>query len=152
MATTSAPVHDDTPSSPTFVKHTTTDATSTHPFIDTTVAPINAAPVELDSTPVDSVSPVERKESWKVKGDRTSATISPDLDEEIYGELNGEKGGNGVSREKRKELLAARSKDPAVLVDLPQTPRAEEYEVAAVRNIGALGKIGDGATAAAKTS
>jgi len=47
-------------------------------------------------------------------------------------------------KQKRKQLLAARSRDPAVLVDLPQTPRAEEYEVAAVGNGKAVGtKAGD---------
>jgi hypothetical protein len=86
------------PSSPTKVKHTTTNATPTHPFIDTTISSINTNPVELDSTPV---SPVARKESWHVKGQAAAATVSPDMEEEVYGELSGEKGGNGVSREVR---------------------------------------------------
>jgi len=111
-----------TPISPP-VKHTTTNAAPTHEFIDTTVAPINTNPVELDSTPV---SPIVRKEGWK-----PSKIVSPNEEEdEAYGELTGEKGGNEVVREKRKQLLAERSKDPAVLVDIPPTPRAEEYGVA----------------------
>jgi len=56
--------------------------------------------------------------------------VSPDLDEEAYGELSGEKGVNEVVRERRKQLLAERSKDPAVLIEPPQTPGAEEYEIA----------------------
>jgi hypothetical protein len=99
MATTatSGPA-DEAPSSPTHVKHTTTNATPTHPFIDTTISSINTNPVELDSTPV---SPVARKESWKIKGQAAAATVSPDMEEEAYGELSGEKGGNEMSREVR---------------------------------------------------
>jgi hypothetical protein len=64
------------------------------------VLPINSNPVELDSTPV---SPVSRKESWKIKGLAAtgSTMVSPDLDEEAYGELSGEKGVNEVVREVR---------------------------------------------------
>jgi hypothetical protein len=53
--------------------------------------------------------------------------------------------------QKRKLLLAERSKDPAVLVDLPQTPRAEEYEVATVRKVVA-GVEGRGVEAPEKKS
>jgi hypothetical protein len=99
MTTPSGPA-DDTPSSPTLVKHTTTNATPKHPFIDTTVASINTAPIELDSTPV---SPVARKESWKIRGAPAgvgSTMVSPDMEEEeVYGELSGVKGGNEVERE-----------------------------------------------------
>ncbi|KAF2436699.1 hypothetical protein EJ08DRAFT_711805 [Tothia fuscella] len=116
-----------------YIKHTTTNAAPANPYIDTTINSINTAPVELDSTPV---SPVTRKQSWKAPTTVGGAsTVSPDEEEETYAELSGEVGGNGVGREKRKKLLAARSKDPAVLVDLPQTPRAEEYEVATVRKV-----------------
>jgi hypothetical protein len=80
-----------TPVSPP-VKHTTTNATPTHEFIDTTITPINSVAVELDSTPV---SPITRKsESWK-----PNKIVSPDEDEEAYGELVGEKGENEVVRE-----------------------------------------------------
>jgi len=129
-----------TPTSPTAVsppiKHTTTNATPTNRYLDTGVAPLNSNPIELDSTPV---SPVIRKESWKSKAaDMPSGrfsggggrVIGPDEDEEAYEEFSGEKGGNEVVREKRKKLLAERLRDPAVLVDIPPTPKAEEYEMA----------------------
>jgi len=103
MATTSTSA-DDTHPSPTLVKHSTKNAP--HPFIDTTVASMNAAPVELDSTPI---SPVARKESWKVKGATAVATVSPDMEEETYGELSGEKGENEVSREVQNHAKGAYS-------------------------------------------
>jgi len=69
--------------------------------------------------------------------------VSPDEEEEeAYEQLTGEKGGNEVVREKRKQLLAERSKDPAVLVDIPPTPRAEEYEIAEeAMNVGTTGGV-----------
>lgn len=56
----------------------------------------------MDSTPV---SPVARKESWKIKGLGQGAglgagsTVGPGEEEDVYGELSGEKGGNEVTRE-----------------------------------------------------
>jgi len=55
---------------------------------------------------------------------------SPDVDEGVYGELSGSKGGNAKSREGKRELMEKRRKDDAVLVDIPDTPDAEDYEVA----------------------
>jgi len=112
-----------TPLSPP-VKHTTTNAMPTNEFIDTSITPINSVAVELDSTPV---SPILRKPDPTL---RKIKSISPEEDEEVYEELTGEKGENEVVREKRKRLLAERANDPAVLVDIPPTPRAEEYEIA----------------------
>jgi len=62
---------------------------------------------------------------------RSGGTVlGPDVDEEVYEELSGEKGANGSIRQKRKELLAERSKDPGVLVDIPSTPGPAEYGIA----------------------
>lgn len=52
------------------------------------------------------------------------------MDEGVYGELSGDKGGNAKIREGRRELIEKRRKDEAVLVDIPDTPDAEDFEVA----------------------
>ena len=52
------------------------------------------------------------------------------MDEGVYGELSGDKGGNAKSREGKRELMEKRRKDDAVLVDIPDTPDAEDFEVA----------------------
>jgi hypothetical protein len=52
------------------------------------------------------------------------------MDEGVYGELSGNKGGNAKIREGRRELMEKRRKDEAVLVDIPDTPDAEDFEVA----------------------
>jgi len=95
------------------------------PSIDTSGPAINQAPIELDSTPV---SPVKRQDSWPVR--REGVVASPDMDEGVYGELSGNKGGNAKSREGRRELMDKRRQDDAVLVDIPDTPDAEDFEVA----------------------
>jgi len=112
----------------TFVKHTTSSAAPLHPFIDTTQPPINPGePVELDSTPV---SPVARKDSWKTRS--AGVVTTPGADEVAYDELSGATGANESMRQKRKELLRERQKDPSVLVDIPNTPGPEEYGIAEV--------------------
>ena len=58
------------------------------------------------------------------------------MDEGIYGELSGDKGGNAKSREGRRELMEKRRKDEAVLVDIPDTPDAEDFEVAQEIQLG----------------
>jgi hypothetical protein len=52
------------------------------------------------------------------------------MDEGVYGELSGKKGGNAKIRDGKKELMERRRKDDAVLVDIPDTPDAEDFEVA----------------------
>lgn len=80
-----------------FVKHTTTSAAPIYAFIDTTRLPINPGqPIELDSTPV---SPVARKDSWKVRSAGTVTT--PGADETTYDELSGEQGANESIRQVR---------------------------------------------------
>ncbi|TID17467.1 gb [Venturia nashicola] len=103
---------------------TTTIPNST---IDPSIKAINTFAVELDSTPV---SPVLQKPD-SASTNRKSKSLGPaEEDEEAYEEMMGEKGMAEEVRERRKQLLASRAKDPAVLVDIPPTPRAEEYEVA----------------------
>lgn len=52
------------------------------------------------------------------------------MDEGVYGELSGDKGETAKSREKRNDLLEKRRADRGVLVDIPDTPDAEDFEVA----------------------
>lgn len=52
------------------------------------------------------------------------------MHEGVYGELSGDKGESVRSREKRNELLEKRRLDKGVLVDIPDTPDAEDFEVA----------------------
>lgn len=52
------------------------------------------------------------------------------MDEGVYGEMSGDKGESAKSREKRNEMLEKRRMDKGVLVDIPDTPDAEDFEVA----------------------
>ncbi|KAF2465082.1 uncharacterized protein BDR25DRAFT_198049, partial [Lindgomyces ingoldianus] len=102
----------------------------THSFIETNTPAINDTPVELDSVPA-SLKGGKRRNT---AGEGEGGVVSPNLGEEedINQEFLGE-GKDGVSKElraKRAAMLASRSKDPAVLVDLPQEPTAEEVEAA----------------------
>jgi hypothetical protein len=55
-----------------------------------------------------------------------------------------------AGKEKRAELLDRRLHDPAVLVDIPQTPGPEDYEVADKVVNGETGRpAGEGGTAGA---
>lgn len=94
--TPSSAAPDPTAAAPgTFVKHTTSSAAPVNAFIDTTLPPINPdAPVELDSTPI---SPVARKDSWKLRAGGTVTT--PGVDEAAYDELNGETGATEAVRQ-----------------------------------------------------
>ncbi|KIW07813.1 uncharacterized protein PV09_01733 [Verruconis gallopava] len=123
----SMPIRDDGGSpTPTFVKHSTTNPAPVHPFIDTSIPSINSgAPVELDSTPV---SPVARKESWKVHSTGTAA--SSNCDTKGHEDLNETLGRDESIKQRREQLLRERQKDPGVLVDIPGTPGPEEYGIA----------------------
>ncbi|GAB7332618.1 hypothetical protein MBLNU13_g04385t1 [Cladosporium sp. NU13] len=76
------------------------------PELPLSVPSINSEPVELDSTPT---SPE------KMRARRASR-------DELLAELGGEE------KEKRKQLLLEKKSDPAVLVDIPRTPGADEIE------------------------
>lgn len=56
--------------------------------------------------------------------------FSPDTDDEVMEELSGVTGEGTREREKRAAMLASRSRDPAVLVDIPQDPNADEVAAA----------------------
>ncbi|KAF2187109.1 hypothetical protein K469DRAFT_468646, partial [Zopfia rhizophila CBS 207.26] len=113
-----------------FPHKTSPAVASTRPFIEMNTPAINETPVELDSIPT-SPQEVKRRDT---DGSGRVGVVSPNLgeeegiQEEFLGE--GEKGEGGKLREKRAKMLATRSKDPAVLVDLPKDPTAEEVEAA----------------------
>ncbi|KAF2258821.1 hypothetical protein CC78DRAFT_90982 [Lojkania enalia] len=102
--------------------HKTSSAAPVHAFIETSTPAINDVAVEIDG--------IERRAGANSTG---NGVVSPglgeaeDVDEEFLGEG---KGAGRAVREKRAAMLANRSKDPAVLVDLPQEPTAEEVEAA----------------------
>ncbi|KAF2635344.1 hypothetical protein P280DRAFT_196685 [Massarina eburnea CBS 473.64] len=129
----------------TFAHKTSTAASTRTPFIDTSTPAINSAPVELDGAPPspdaakqrttdDSVAPGAAGGVASSNADGTHVAVSPGLDEEgeIEREFLGEGGmGEGDAvREKRAAILAHRSKDPSVIVDVPRDPTAEEVEAA----------------------
>ncbi|CAI6332157.1 unnamed protein product [Periconia digitata] len=148
-ATPISPPGPPTPSDPaanaTFAHKTSTAATTTTPFIDTSTPAINAAPVELDGA---SISPDQMSRKAGTKESQStdlppssgrersgSVVVSPGLDEE--GEIEREFLGEGNVEEsahvkqKRAAMLATRSKDPGVIVDVSNpNPTAEEVEAA----------------------
>ncbi|KAF2498743.1 hypothetical protein BU16DRAFT_303679 [Lophium mytilinum] len=108
----------------TSIPHKTTSAaTTSKPSIDTSTPAINTEPIEMDASPT-----VERRETG-LSEEGEGRMFSPDQDDEIMEELGVKGDGAGV-REKRAAMLAARSKDPAVLVDIPHDPNAEEVAAA----------------------
>jgi len=104
-----------------FPHKTSASVASIKPFIETSTPAINSEPVEMDASPT-----VERRGTGMTDDGGEGRMFSPDQDDEIMEELSGVRGeGTGV-REKRAAMLASRSKDPAVLVDIPQDPNADE--------------------------
>lgn len=96
-------------------------------MIDTNTPSINAAPVEIDGA---ALSPEDLKR--RTTANSSSGVFSPADEDDIEAEFFGE-GGVGAgreAREKRAAMLANRSKDPGVIVDVPQDPTAEEVEAA----------------------
>ncbi|OQN99482.1 hypothetical protein B0A48_14460 [Cryoendolithus antarcticus] len=81
--------------------------TTERPILTLTSASINTEPVELESTPI---SPDKVKAMPRTSRDDLLRDMSP---EDV---------------EKRDALLKERKSDPAVMVDIPQTPGAEELE------------------------
>jgi hypothetical protein len=131
----------------TFPHKTSSAAAIQTRLIDTNTAAINAQPVELDGIPT---SPEELKRRETGGSTNARGFISPadgaDIDAEFLGE--GGKGGGQIGREvccsrsntqyrselterqRRAEILASRSKDPGVIVDVPREPTAGEVEAA----------------------
>lgn len=132
---------DDTPVSPAVSSppphtfpHNTTNTPSLHAFLDTSIKAINeSAPAELDSTPV----PPDAEGSGRP---RRKSGVNPDHDSDVYEHLSGEKGVGArevsstcrgtstklITTQKREALLEERSRDPAVMVDPPEGPSADE--------------------------
>ncbi|KAF1819539.1 uncharacterized protein K489DRAFT_412848 [Dissoconium aciculare CBS 342.82] len=86
---------------------------TTRPAFVISSAAINAIPVELDSTPasVDQVRAARR-------GSKAMALDAIEAD----------KIAKSTEVENRERLISERKDNPAVLVDIPQTPRPEELE------------------------
>ncbi|KAK3617394.1 hypothetical protein LTR56_012770 [Elasticomyces elasticus] len=74
------------------------------PELTISAAAVNAEPIELDGRPT---SPEHARRGSKA---------------ELHSELSPQE------REKRAQLISERKEDPAVLVDIPQTPDADEFE------------------------
>ncbi|KAH7061734.1 hypothetical protein BKA63DRAFT_201388 [Paraphoma chrysanthemicola] len=109
--------------------HKTSPAVATQTrLIDTSTPAINDAPVELDGVVLTHEDIKRRTTGGSTSG---SVVLNPADDEDIDAEFlgEGENAGRGV-REKRAAMLASRSKDPGVIVDVPQDPTAEEVEAA----------------------
>lgn len=103
--------------------HKTSPAVSTQtPLINTATPAINAEPVELDGGAVEGV-PTEGTQA----GARSMR--SPGDEEDFDAEFLGEGMGVEVAA-KRAAILASRSKDPSVIVDIPREPTAEEVHAA----------------------
>ncbi|KAF2874686.1 hypothetical protein BDV95DRAFT_603487 [Massariosphaeria phaeospora] len=121
-----------------FPHKTSLAVATTRPFIEMDTPAINADPVELDGATAASLGdePGRGAKGGSVKRteDGEGVMISPglgesdDVDEEFLGE--GGRGAGREVREKRAAVLATRSKDPSVIVDVPQEPTAEEVEAA----------------------
>ncbi|KAF2023391.1 hypothetical protein EK21DRAFT_29447, partial [Setomelanomma holmii] len=129
------PSSSDTPISPvtrsgTFPHKTSPAVTTQTPLINTATPSINAAPVELDGN-VLSHEDLKRRTTEGSTSSSGAGVLSPVDQEDIDGEFlgEGESAGRGF-REKRAAMLASRSKDPGVIVDVPQDPTAEEVEAA----------------------
>ncbi|KAK4897353.1 hypothetical protein LTR27_004873 [Elasticomyces elasticus] len=73
------------------------------PELTISAAAVNAEPIELDGT----TSPEHARRGSKA---------------ELHSELSPQE------RERRAQLISERKEDPAVLVDIPQTPDADEFE------------------------
>jgi hypothetical protein len=90
------------------------------------VPAINAQPVELDGLPT---SPQEQASKRReMEGSRVLSPADEDVEAEFLSE--GGKGAGQLGREKRAAMLASRSKDPGVIVDVPDEPTAEAVEAA----------------------
>lgn len=139
---TSSTANDDSkPLSPihhtsSFPHQTSANVATRTPYIDTSVPAINAAPVELDGGEAVAVGDVVGgREGVKGQGVSPGLGEEEDIEQEFLGD--GERGVGTQVREKRAAMLATRSKDPGVIVDVPNDPTAEEVEAA---------KIADGTT------
>jgi len=91
--------------------------TASRPELTISAASVNAEPVELDGTPT---SPERARTIASRRGSRPT---NLELTEEELAGMTVEE------RQRREELISSRKADPAVLVDIPQTPGAEELSI-----------------------
>ncbi|KAF3040152.1 hypothetical protein E8E12_009302 [Didymella heteroderae] len=121
----------ETPTAPisrstTFPRKTSPAVATQTSLIDTSVPAINAQPVELDGIPT---SPQEQElKRRETGGSRMLSPADGDIDAEFSSEDG--KGTWQLGREKRAAMLASRSKDPGVIVDVPDEPTADAVEAA----------------------
>lgn len=91
------------------------------PEFTISAASINSEPVELDGTPT---SPERLR-----RGSRATASEEMSLEDRKVSLHHDHTHGRSLTRtKKRAQLHKERKDDPAVLVDIPQTPQAEELE------------------------
>lgn len=128
----------------------TTPASHNHPIIiDTTIPPVNPTPVELDGTPTTPPKSTQRTPNDVSAGGSTFSPDAAPADDEVLEALDGASPGmRQREREKREREREARRRDPAVLVDIPQEPGAEELEVAAEALEGGERGSGEGVSGA----
>ncbi|KXT15072.1 hypothetical protein AC579_1506 [Pseudocercospora musae] len=83
------------------------------PELTLSIASINNEPIELDSTPA---SPETLR--LAPRGSKATALEAVEADPGL----------SPAEKERRAQKILDRQADPAVLVDIPQTPQAEELE------------------------
>jgi hypothetical protein len=122
---------------PTHFPHQPRAAAPVHAFLDTALPPLNAAPLELDSTPVTSptvanpeaaagmAAVIARRASWKMRG---AAAARAAAEKAGYAAEGGEDEAEGEDAEKAR----LKANDPAVLDGPLGTPNAEDFEAAKV--------------------
>ncbi|KAI9803465.1 MAG: hypothetical protein M1825_001808 [Sarcosagium campestre] len=90
-----------------------------------------AAAVELDSSPIAPAAPAQLGSLRKPP--RRSSSAEPGADVAEYEEISGEVGAGSLRAEERAKIRAEKSQDPAVMVNIPQTPDAQDYEVVSIK-------------------
>lgn len=105
--------------------------TTEKPELVVSAASINSEPVELDSTPA---SP-EKVRARRASRDELLAELDEEEKEVCSDQMGSNRNGmvdavvaDWRTYQKRKQLLLERKGDPAVLVDIPKTPGADELE------------------------
>jgi len=101
----------------------TPPTTQTTPLAHASTPAINTTPIELDASAVDPHAPKPSPHPFSMR----SPADEEDIDAEFLSE--GKTSGSTASA-KRAAMLASRSKDPGVIVDVPREPTAEEVQAA----------------------
>ncbi|KAI9804020.1 MAG: hypothetical protein M1833_000301 [Piccolia ochrophora] len=117
---------------PNHSSNTNTANSSSSP--STTTDPQQTPPaVELDGSPItptaNTAASAHQLKGGRREPPRRSSSAEPGKDIVEYEELSGEVGAGRLRAEEREKMRAEKSLDPAVLVNIPQTPDAQDYEV-----------------------